>query len=136
MGEPKLENLDVKDINTVTDIGWKGKTKIKVIKHKFIFFLSRWNPHTATSRAKLSQCFYIEKDNFISMTFLFSQVRDRLFGGSVGPFLWAWISFVLQAFPDTLRVMWKSVGGTVMEPVRKQWEGGEEAGGEGELAAL
>lgn len=52
MGEPKLENLDVKDINTVIDIGWKGKAKIKVIKHKFIFFISLLKPPHSNFKGK------------------------------------------------------------------------------------
>lgn len=55
-----------------------------------IFLPRCWNHHTATLRTKIFKSLYIEKDNFIPMTFLFSQVRDIPFGGDISPFLTWW----------------------------------------------
>lgn len=89
-------------------------------------------PHSNFKGKVLSEFLYWERQ-FYSYEILFSLVRDRLFGGNIGPFMTFEHESPLYclAFPATLRAKWQSVGGTVTEPTRKKWEGREEAGGEG-----
>ena len=89
-----------------------------------IFFTLLLKPPTSNSKGNLFKDFYTEKDNFIPMKFLFSQVRHVPCGGDISPFMAWWYECPLHSLtlPDAFTAPWKNAGAVFMELTGNQWK--------------